>query len=133
MRRGVDGAAQILEAAGARQDLLLALAAGSPTSRAGSGSRAQFMREADACGCGAGRCTYGSFHIMGSARMGGSPDDLRLQPDGRDMGRARPLRLRRLRVPDRLGREPDDLDRGDRPHERIGARSSAHVSRYFLF
>jgi len=38
------------------------------------GSREQFMRDADACGYGTGRCTYGSFHIMGSARMGGSPD-----------------------------------------------------------
>ena len=69
-----------------------------------------------------GRCTYGSFHIMGSARMGGSPRDVRLQPARRDVGRARPLRLRRLRVPDRLGRQPDDLDRVDRAHERVGAR-----------
>jgi choline dehydrogenase-like flavoprotein len=31
------------------------------------------MREADAAGYAPGRCTMFSFHIMGSARMGGSP------------------------------------------------------------
>jgi long-chain-alcohol oxidase len=72
VRAGTDGAAQILETAGAQQifssqSRLVAYRPGT------SGSRAQFMRDADACGYGAGRCTYGSFHIMGSARMGGSP------------------------------------------------------------
>jgi long-chain-alcohol oxidase len=72
VRAGVDGAAQILEAAGAgqifsSQSQLVAYRPGT------SGSRDQFMRDADACGYGSGRCTYGSFHIMGSARMGGSP------------------------------------------------------------
>ena len=100
--------------------------AGSPTSpaRAATG-RAQFMRDADACGYGPGPLQLGSFHIMGSARMGGSPATLGLQPERRDLGRARPLRLRRLGFPDRLRRQPDDLDRGDRPHERARARSAA--------
>jgi choline dehydrogenase-like flavoprotein len=40
------------------------------------------MRDADACGWGAGRCTYGSFHIMGSARMGGSPATSACNPNG---------------------------------------------------
>ena len=31
------------------------------------------MRDGDACGYGAGRIQLGSFHIMGSARMGSSP------------------------------------------------------------
>jgi long-chain-alcohol oxidase len=73
VRAGMDGAAQILEAAGARrifasQSRIVEYLPGS------RGSRDQFMRDADACGYGAGRCTYGSFHIMGSARMGGSPE-----------------------------------------------------------
>ena len=31
------------------------------------------MADADACGWGPGRCAFNSFHIMGSARMGGAP------------------------------------------------------------
>jgi long-chain-alcohol oxidase len=34
-----------------------------------------FMRDADACGWGAGQAQVVSFHIMGSARVGGSPID----------------------------------------------------------
>ena len=73
VRAGTEGAAQILEAAGAGRIF-------SSQSRrveylpGAGGSREQFMRDADACGYGTGRCTYGSFHIMGSARMGGSPE-----------------------------------------------------------
>ena len=40
------------------------------------------MRDADACGWDAGHCTYGSFHIMGSARMGGSPETSACNPRG---------------------------------------------------
>ena len=40
------------------------------------------MRDADACGWDTGRCTYGSFHIMGSARMGGSPATSACDPRG---------------------------------------------------
>ncbi len=71
MRRGTEGAAQILESAGAQRIF-------SSHSRLVSydpgrnGDREQFIRDADACGWDAGHCTYGSFHIMGSARMGGS-------------------------------------------------------------
>ena len=39
------------------------------------GSLDSFMRDADACGWGAGQAQIVSFHIMGSARMGGSPAD----------------------------------------------------------
>jgi long-chain-alcohol oxidase len=35
--------------------------------------RARFMADCDAAGYGPGQCLLGSFHIMGSARMGGSP------------------------------------------------------------
>jgi choline dehydrogenase-like flavoprotein len=81
VRAGVDGAAQILEAAGARRIFSshsreVAYAPGAPRGREG------FMRDADACGYGAGRCTYGSFHIMGSARMGGSPAQSACNPRG---------------------------------------------------
>jgi long-chain-alcohol oxidase len=72
MRTGVAGAAQVLEAAGARRIF------SSHTKWVGydpgaSGSREQFMADADAAGYGAGQLALGSFHIMGSARMGGSP------------------------------------------------------------
>ena len=49
-------------------------------------------------------------------------EHLGLHARRRDLGRAQPLRVRRLGVPDRLGREPDDLDRVDRPHERARDR-----------
>jgi choline dehydrogenase-like flavoprotein len=75
LRTGIEGAAQMHEAAGAQRIFSshsdwVAYEPGAP---AGRGSRERFMREGDACGYGAGRCQLGSFHIMGSARMGGSP------------------------------------------------------------
>jgi choline dehydrogenase-like flavoprotein len=81
MRRGTEGAAQILEAAGAQHifsshSRLVSYEPGR------SGSREQFIRDADACGWDAGHCTYGSFHIMGSARMGGSPATSACNPRG---------------------------------------------------
>jgi choline dehydrogenase-like flavoprotein len=81
LRTGIDGAAQILEAADARKIF-------SSHSRWVSyepgrrGDREQFMRDADACGWSAGRCALNSFHIMGSARMGGSPTDSACDADG---------------------------------------------------
>ena len=81
------------------------------------------MTDADTAGYGPGRLTLGSFHIMGSARMGGSPASVRVRPDRPDVGRARPLRPRRLELPDRLRGEPPDLDPGDRGH--MGARGLA--------
>jgi choline dehydrogenase-like flavoprotein len=41
-----------------------------------------FMRDADECGWGAGQAHLTSFHIMGSARMGRSPDDSVCDPTG---------------------------------------------------
>jgi long-chain-alcohol oxidase len=80
VRTGVDGAAQILEAAGARRIF-------SSQSRfvgyePGRSTRVEFMRESDACGWGAGRGMFGSFHIMGSARMGGTAADSACNPRG---------------------------------------------------
>ncbi len=75
LRTGIEGAAEMHEAAGAQRIFSshsdwVAYDPGAPGAR---GSRARFMADADACGYKAGRCQLGSFHIMGSARMGGSP------------------------------------------------------------
>jgi long-chain-alcohol oxidase len=81
LRTGLDGAAQILEAAGARrifssQTKWVAYQPGR------SGSRERFLSDADSAGYGAGRLALGSFHIMGSARMGGSPVTSVCDPTG---------------------------------------------------
>jgi choline dehydrogenase-like flavoprotein len=101
VRRGFTGAARILEAAGARR--IMSAHTGGLEYRPGeSGGVGQFLHEADAWGWGAGRCVFFSFHIMGTARMGG--------------------------VPDRAGREPDDLDRGVRTPDRPCPRRAADVT-----
>ena len=41
-----------------------------------------FLEAADAVGYGPGRCTFYSFHLMGSARMGGSPRTSATKPTG---------------------------------------------------
>jgi choline dehydrogenase-like flavoprotein len=81
LRIGIDGAAQVLEASGSRRIF------SSHTRWVGyqpgvSGSRRQFMADADAAGYGAGQIVLGSFHIMGSARMGGSPAGSACDPSG---------------------------------------------------
>ncbi|MFL5822643.1 MAG: GMC family oxidoreductase N-terminal domain-containing protein [Solirubrobacteraceae bacterium] len=81
LRTGMDGAAQILEAAGARrifssQNKWVSYDPGT------SGSREQFMADADATGYGPGQVVLGSFHIMGSARVGGSPAASACDPTG---------------------------------------------------
>jgi choline dehydrogenase-like flavoprotein len=80
VRRGVQGAAEIHEAAGAQH--VFSSHSRDVSFRPGAGDREQFMRDADACGWDAGHCTYGSFHIMGSARMGGSPETSACNPRG---------------------------------------------------
>jgi choline dehydrogenase-like flavoprotein len=85
MRRGVRGAAQVVEAMGARRVF-------SSHSRWVSfepgvrGDLDSFMGDADACGWGAGQAQMVSFHIMGSARMGGSPADSVCDPTGEVWG-----------------------------------------------
>jgi long-chain-alcohol oxidase len=74
MRKGLDGAAQILEAGGARRIY---------SSHAGwvsyeprrNGGRQRFLEDADRAGWGPGQVTLGAFHIMSSARMGSSRED----------------------------------------------------------
>jgi long-chain-alcohol oxidase len=77
LRVGIEGAARMHEAAGAQRIFTSHSdwVAYDPSAggRGESGSRERFMRDADACGYANGRCQLGSFHIMGSARMGGSP------------------------------------------------------------
>jgi choline dehydrogenase-like flavoprotein len=80
VRTGVEGGAQILEAAGARK--IFSSQSRFVSYEPGRSRREQFMREADSCGWGAGRCTFGSFHIMGSARMGGAAADSACNPRG---------------------------------------------------
>jgi choline dehydrogenase-like flavoprotein len=72
MRTGVDGAAQLLEAAGARR-IFTSHARWVCYDPGRFGSRERFMADADAAGYGPGEIALNSFHIMGSARMGGSP------------------------------------------------------------
>jgi long-chain-alcohol oxidase len=81
MRRGVRGAARVVEAMGARRiySSHSKWVAYEPGVR---GDLDGFMRDADACGWGAGQAQVVSFHIMGSARMGGSPDDSVCDPAG---------------------------------------------------
>jgi choline dehydrogenase-like flavoprotein len=81
MRTGIDGGAQILEAAGARR-IFSSHSRWVAYEPGRSGDRARFMREADATGYGSGRLTMSSFHIMGSARMGGSPATSACDADG---------------------------------------------------
>jgi long-chain-alcohol oxidase len=80
VRTGIEGAAQILEAAGARR--IVSAHARFVSYEPGHRSRERFMRDADACGYSAGRCTFYSFHLMGSARMGGSPASSACGPEG---------------------------------------------------
>jgi choline dehydrogenase-like flavoprotein len=81
LRTGIDGAAQILEAAGA-QRIYTAHTNWVAYEPGRSGSREQFMADADAAGYGAGQVSLASFHIMGSARMGGSPATSACDPSG---------------------------------------------------
>jgi long-chain-alcohol oxidase len=81
LRQGIRGAAQIVEAMGARRvysshSRWVAFEPG------GRGDLDSFMRDADACGWGAGQAQMVSFHIMGSARMGGSPSSSVCNPNG---------------------------------------------------
>jgi choline dehydrogenase-like flavoprotein len=80
VRAGLDGAAQILEAAGARR--IFSSHARLVSYEPASTPREQFLRDADAVGYGPGRCTFYAFHPMGSARLGSSPSTSATKPDG---------------------------------------------------
>jgi choline dehydrogenase-like flavoprotein len=80
LRTGIEGGARILQAAGARRVF---------TSHArlvawdAKGEPEQLMSDADAAGYGSGQVTLASFHIMGSARMGGAAASSACDPYGR--------------------------------------------------
>jgi long-chain-alcohol oxidase len=81
MRRGLDGAAQILEAGGARR--IYSSHAGWVSYEPGrDGGREGLLEAADRCGWGPAQVTLGSFHLMGTARMGTSPGSSVCNPDG---------------------------------------------------
>ena len=76
----------------------------------------------DASGWGAGQLAARRLPPASArARMGGSPDASACGPRGRDVGGARPRRLRRLRVPDRVGRQPHVASRRPRTSTRGGS------------
>jgi choline dehydrogenase-like flavoprotein len=81
LRRGVDGAAELLEAAGARR-IFSSHARWVSYEPGRDGDRRRFMRDADACGYAAGRIQLLGFHLQGSARMGGSPASSACDPTG---------------------------------------------------
>ena len=112
---GVDGAGRILAAAGARE--IFTAHARLQRLRRRLPSRRVPLR------AGAGRALLVPHHgLRPHGRLG---DDVGRRSDRRDVGRAEPRRRRRLRLPDRLGCEPDDHDRGDRASQRGSSRGAA--------
>jgi long-chain-alcohol oxidase len=81
LRVGFEGAARILEAAGARK-IISAHARGVALEPGQSSSVEDFCRRADAAGWRRGQCVLYSAHIMGSVRMGGSPKTSACNPEG---------------------------------------------------
>ena len=81
LRRGFRGAAEILEAAGAKR--IYSPHAKLCSYRPGkSGSIETFVKDMDAAGWANAQVSLFSFHIMGTARMGDSPDVSATNPDG---------------------------------------------------
>jgi long-chain-alcohol oxidase len=81
LRSGFIGAASILEAAGARL-IFSPHAKWSAYEPARSGSLDSFTQAMDAAGWDSGRLALFSFHIMGSARLGGSAKTSATNPEG---------------------------------------------------
>jgi choline dehydrogenase-like flavoprotein len=78
MRTGIDGAAKVLKAAGATR----IYTSQTKLAETRTGDVDGLMRDADAAGYGAGQIALGSFHIMGTARMGGHPTTAACDPTG---------------------------------------------------
>lgn len=78
---GIESAARVLEAAGARR--ILSSHTRLVEYRPGAdGDHARFAAQARREGYAPGRCTFGSLHIMGTARMHGRPEEGATRPDG---------------------------------------------------
>ena len=82
VRVGVVGAAKMHEAAGARRIFSSQSRFVSYQPDGSDAPRERWLRDVDACGYGPGRTHFASFHIMGSARMGGSPATAAVMPSG---------------------------------------------------
>jgi choline dehydrogenase-like flavoprotein len=81
LRVGVEGAARILEEAGARW--IGSTHVGAPSYEPGrAGARDSFLAAVDRDGFGAGKVGLVSFHLMGSAAMGGSASTSACDPEG---------------------------------------------------
>jgi choline dehydrogenase-like flavoprotein len=81
LRAGFLGAARILEAAGARR-IVSTHARPVEWQREAGGGIGRFLAEADARGWEPNRVLYASAHVMGTARMGGSPSTSACDPNG---------------------------------------------------
>ena len=81
LRQGVRGAARITEAMGAKR-IYSSHSKWVSYEPGVRGSLDTFMADADACGWGAGQAQQVSFHIMGGARMGGTPRSSVCDPAG---------------------------------------------------
>jgi long-chain-alcohol oxidase len=81
MRVGVEGAARILEAAGARR-VFSSHSKWVAYDPGADGGRARFVADADAAGYGSGQIALVSFHLMGTARMGGAARTSAAGPEG---------------------------------------------------
>lgn len=78
---GIEGATQILEAAGA-QRIFSGHQSRAMYEPAHAGTRTGFLAQCHDTGYGPGRIAMGALHIMGSARMGGSSATSAVDPDG---------------------------------------------------
>lgn len=81
LRRGFEGAARILDAAGARE-VLSTHARRASYEPGRRGSLASFLADADAAGWEPNRVLLASAHVLGTARMGGSPALSACDPQG---------------------------------------------------
>jgi choline dehydrogenase-like flavoprotein len=81
VRHGIEGAAELLEAAGAER-IYSSHSKWVAYEPGRDGDRGRFMADADACGYGAGRLQMLGFHLQGTARMGGSPSMSACDPTG---------------------------------------------------
>ncbi|OAA22305.1 choline dehydrogenase-like flavoprotein [Frankia sp. EI5c] len=78
---GVEGAARIIEAAGARR-IYSSHQAGPSYEPGKRGSHEEFTAACRSAGYGPGQCAIAALHIMGTARMGDSADTSATDPDG---------------------------------------------------
>jgi choline dehydrogenase-like flavoprotein len=78
LRTGIEGGARIMRAAGASR----IFTSQTQLAETRTGDVEDLMRQADAAGYGSGQVNLGSFHILGSARMGGHPTTAACDPTG---------------------------------------------------